>query len=261
MYDTLHKIWIPATVVCVLPKDSYQVGTSNGLAYCCMRQHLHECSVKPTDTTPAVTTATLQTPARPHISVTPHAPAKPAKLPQPPPVAPATTATPKPQTAAVPEFAPVCAPTSATPSIAPVQPCRSGCAHTAPKYLIQELQPPFSPQEENPNLECPGLSHHLLCAPRQRTISLMHALYIRVNVSVEFVKKGGCCMIIRSFVCNTKRPSVKQSIKWQVSLNFQIYPGKTDEPSLHPSHLQLPELRVNSLLFNAVNEHPFETVK
>ena len=36
--------------------------------------------------------------------------------------------------------------------------------------------------------------------------------------------------IIRSFVCNTKRPSVKQSIKWQVSSNFQIYPGKTDEP-------------------------------
>ena len=36
--------------------------------------------------------------------------------------------------------------------------------------------------------------------------------------------------LIRSFVCNTKRPSVKQSIKWQVSSNFQIYLGKTDEP-------------------------------
>ena len=40
---------------------------------------------------------------------------------------------------------------------------------------------------------------------------------------------------IRSFVCNRKRPSVKQSIKWQVSSHFQIYPGKTDEPSLPPS--------------------------
>ena len=44
-------------------------------------------------------------------------------------------------------------------------------------------------------------------------------------------------LIIRSFVCNMKRPSVKRSIKWQVSSNFQIYPGKTDEPP----HLKLPE--------------------
>ena len=36
--------------------------------------------------------------------------------------------------------------------------------------------------------------------------------------------------LIRSFVCNMKRPSVKQSMKWQVSSNFQIYPGKTDGP-------------------------------
>ena len=38
------------------------------------------------------------------------------------------------------------------------------------------------------------------------------------------------CASIRSFVCNTKRPSVKQSMKWQVSSDFQIYPGKTDPP-------------------------------
>ena len=37
MYDTLHKTRIPATVVCVLLKDSYQVCTSNGMVYCCMR--------------------------------------------------------------------------------------------------------------------------------------------------------------------------------------------------------------------------------
>ena len=37
-------------------------------------------------------------------------------------------------------------------------------------------------------------------------------------------------LLIRSFICNTKRPSVKQSMKWQVSSNFQIYPGKTDNP-------------------------------
>ena len=34
---------------------------------------------------------------------------------------------------------------------------------------------------------------------------------------------------IRSFVCNMKRPSVKQSMKQQVSSNFQIYPGKSDD--------------------------------
>ena len=91
---TLCKIWIPSTVECILPKDSYQVHTSNGMVYCHMRWHLCECSVKPTDTTADVTSATLQAPARLHISVIPPAPAKPAQLPQPPPVAPAMPATP-----------------------------------------------------------------------------------------------------------------------------------------------------------------------
>ena len=139
IYNTLYKIWIPATVVCVLLKDSYQVHTSNGMVYCCTRWHLHECSVKPTDTTPDVTPATLQAPTRPCISVPLLATTKPAQLPQPLSVAPATPSTPKPQTPAVPEVIPVPAPTSATPSIAPVQLHRSGHACTAPKCLIQEL--------------------------------------------------------------------------------------------------------------------------
>ena len=37
MYDNLHKIWIPATLVCILPNDSYHVCTSNGMVYCHMR--------------------------------------------------------------------------------------------------------------------------------------------------------------------------------------------------------------------------------
>ena len=37
MYDTICKIWIPATVVHVLSKDSYQACSSNGMAYCCTR--------------------------------------------------------------------------------------------------------------------------------------------------------------------------------------------------------------------------------
>ena len=47
MYDTICKIWIPATVVHVLPKDSYEVCTSNGMVYCCTWWHLCEHSVKP----------------------------------------------------------------------------------------------------------------------------------------------------------------------------------------------------------------------
>ena len=139
MYDTLHKIWIPATVVCVMLKDSYQVHISNGVVYHCMNQHLCECSVKPTDTTLDVTTTTLQAPARPLISAPLPAPTKLAQLLQPLLVAPTTLATPKPQMLAVPEVTPVPAPMSATPSIAPVQPHRLGHAHIAPKCLIQEL--------------------------------------------------------------------------------------------------------------------------
>ena len=66
--------------------------------------------------------------------------------------------------------------------------------------------------------------------------------------------------IIRSFVCNTKRPSVKQSIKLQVSSNFQIYPWGVKLMALPPPHSKLPVHWVNSSLFNIANESPFETV-
>ena len=32
-YDTLQKIWVPATVICILPWNSYQVCTSSGFTY------------------------------------------------------------------------------------------------------------------------------------------------------------------------------------------------------------------------------------
>ena len=41
MYDTLQKIWVPATVTHVLPQNSYQVCTSNGSTYCHTQRHLH----------------------------------------------------------------------------------------------------------------------------------------------------------------------------------------------------------------------------
>ena len=65
MYNTLHKVWIPTTVTHILPKDSYQVSIGDGTVYCHMIQHLHECSVKPADTVPHATTATLQSPSDP----------------------------------------------------------------------------------------------------------------------------------------------------------------------------------------------------
>ena len=45
--------------------------------------------------------------------------------------------------------------------------------------------------------------------------------------------------------------------KLEMSSNFQIYPGKTDNG---PPHSKLPEHRVNSSLFNVTNESPFKTV-
>ena len=62
-YDTLRKIWVPATVICILPWSSYLVCTSNGSTYCWMQRHLRECSVKGADTVPSGTTATLQAPS------------------------------------------------------------------------------------------------------------------------------------------------------------------------------------------------------
>ena len=52
IFDTLRKIWIPATVVCVLPKNSYQLHTENGTIYQCTRCHLWEYSVRCNDAEP-----------------------------------------------------------------------------------------------------------------------------------------------------------------------------------------------------------------
>ena len=41
-FDTLRKIWIPTTVVCILLKDSYQMHTANGTIYHHARHHIWE---------------------------------------------------------------------------------------------------------------------------------------------------------------------------------------------------------------------------
>ena len=102
MYNTLYKIWVLATVVCVLPKESYQACTSNGSVYHHTRWHLHEHSFKPADTVPDATTTTPQALARPHLFVPQPAPTKPAQSVEPTLVTPTMPATPKPQATAVP---------------------------------------------------------------------------------------------------------------------------------------------------------------
>ena len=91
-YDTLQKIWVPATVIHILPWNSYQVCTSNGSTYHCTWRHLHECSVKTVNTAPSGTTTTLQALTRHHFSAV--QPALPPSAPcmQPMPAAPATPA-------------------------------------------------------------------------------------------------------------------------------------------------------------------------
>ena len=39
-YDTLQKLWVPATVTRILPQSSYLVCTSNGSTYHHMQRHL-----------------------------------------------------------------------------------------------------------------------------------------------------------------------------------------------------------------------------
>ena len=86
MYDTLRRIWVPTTVIHVLPWNSYQVHTSNGSTYCHMQRHLCECSVKAADTVPSGTTATPQAPMRHHFSSMQPALPQPAQHMQPTPV-------------------------------------------------------------------------------------------------------------------------------------------------------------------------------
>ena len=143
-YDTLRKIWVPATVICILPRSSYLVCTSNGSTYCCMWRHLCECSVKAADTVPSGTTATPQALSS-HCFLVAH-PASPTPAPcmQPTSAAPTTLATQMKQAPAVPAMPAVQknapAPKSVTSHATPVQPRRSSHARMAPRCLIQEIK-------------------------------------------------------------------------------------------------------------------------
>ena len=142
-YDTLWQIWVPATVICILPWSSYLVCTSSGSTYCRMWRHLCEYSVKAADTVPSGTTATPQALSSHHFLAAHPASPTPALCMHPTSAAPATLATQMKQAPAVPAMPAVqknaLAPKSVTSHATPVQPRRSGHAHMAPRCLIQEI--------------------------------------------------------------------------------------------------------------------------
>ena len=142
-YDTLQKLWVHATVICILPWSSYLVCTSNGSTCWCMQRHLRECSVKAADTVPSGTTATPQALSSHCFLVAQSASPAPAPCIQPTSPALATLATQMKQAPAVPAMPAVPknapAPKSVTSHATPVQPRRSSHAHMAPRCLIQEI--------------------------------------------------------------------------------------------------------------------------
>ena len=125
-YDTLQKLWVPATVICILPRSSYLVCTSNGSTYCHTWRHLHECSVKAANTVPSGTTATLQALSSHCFLAAQPASTAPAPCMQPTSAAPATLATQMKQAPAVPAMPAVqknaLAPKSVTSHATHVQP-------------------------------------------------------------------------------------------------------------------------------------------
>ena len=143
-YDTLQKIWVPATVIRVLPWSSYLYALGcNGSTYHHTQRHLHEHSVKAADTVPSGTTATLQALSSHHFLAAQPVSPPPAPCMQPTSAAPVTLATQMKQAPAVPVMPAVqknaLAPKSVTSHATPVQPQRSSCAHMAPRCLIQEI--------------------------------------------------------------------------------------------------------------------------
>ena len=125
-YNTLQKIWVPATVICILPWTSYLVHTSNGSTYCRAWRHLCECSIKAANTVPSGTTATPQALSRPHFLAEQPASPAPAPCMQPTSAAPAMLATQMKQAPAVPAMPAVqknaLTPKSVTSHATPVQP-------------------------------------------------------------------------------------------------------------------------------------------
>ena len=143
MYDMLQKIWIPATVIHVLPWNSYHDCTSNGSTYHHMWRHLCEHSAKAVATVPSGTTATLQALTRHCFSAAQPALPPPAQCVQPTSTVPATPAIQMNQAPAVPSTPAVqknaLAPMPATSHATPMQPHLCSHAHMAPRHLFKEI--------------------------------------------------------------------------------------------------------------------------
>ena len=119
---------------------------------------------------------------------------------------------------------PLLAPNIPIPPRRPQMPLMLPIALLAPEYLHSlsahpyTLTPPSWPPTPLGDPNAP------LCYLYPFWLSIVITLQLTVCMQLE------CSFsIIRSFICNMKRPSVKQSIKQQVRSNFQIYLGKSDD--------------------------------
>ena len=189
MYNTLQKIWVPATVIHVLPWNSYQVCTSNGSTYHCMWRHLHEHSVKAVNTVPSGTTATLQVPTQQCFLAVQHAPPPPAQHMQPTPAAPATLAT----QMAKSQLSLPCQLFKRMPWHQCLwHPMPHLCSHKDLAMPAWHLDT-WSMKSDN---FWPGLSTDI--------VFIMHhhphpQSFVELNRHVLYSQKGGCCMIMFSF--------------------------------------------------------------
>ena len=158
-YDTLRKIWVPATVIHILPWSSCLVHTSNGSTYCRMWRHLRECSVKAADTVPSGTTATLQALSSHHFLAAHPASPTPAPCMQPASAAPATPATQMKQTPAVPAM-------PAVQKNSPTQvcdiPCHT-CAATKIRLCLHGTKMPDPRDLGTVDLDCPRTLITICC--------------------------------------------------------------------------------------------------
>ena len=159
-YDTFQKLWVPATVICILPWSSYLICTSNGSIYCHMQRHLREHSVKAADTVPSGTTATPQALSSHCFLVAQPALPTPAPCMQPTSAAPATLATQMKQAPAVPAMPAV---QKNAPAPKSVTSHGTLCSHEDPAMSAwhQDAQ---SRRSRNCDLDCPwtliAMHHH-----------------------------------------------------------------------------------------------------
>ena len=106
--------------------------------------------------------------------------------------------------------------------------------------------------------------HNLITYSCMKSIKMLWGLFLPLtNLLISFHQQSSELLhqgttfhlFIRFFVCNMKRPSVKQSVKQQVSSNFQIYPW-----GVNLTDPQFETARAQSELFT-VQCHQWEPIR